>query len=180
METPFTLKQMLLEEAEKTYKTTENLFRMVDDHKLAWKPETGNNWMTMGQLLMHCAKYGCGLAVQGFITGDWGPVGEGNTEDQGEVQQLPKAEDLPYVDNVAQALKILEDDKKLAMRYLNEIDESELLSRKSVAPWGGSETSLFQHLFMMIAHLAQHKGQLFYYLKLMGKDVNTSDLWGEV
>ena len=30
----------------------------------------------------------------------------------------------------------------------------------------------------MIAHLAQHKGQLFYYLKLMGKDVKTDDLWG--
>jgi len=29
----------------------------------------------------------------------------------------------------------------------------------------------------MIAHLVQHKGQLFYYLKLMGKDVSTADLW---
>jgi uncharacterized damage-inducible protein DinB len=38
--------------------------------------------------------------------------------------------------------------------------------------------SLFEHLLRMIAHLAQHKGQLFYYLKLMGKEVNTSDLWG--
>jgi hypothetical protein len=27
-------------------------------------------------------------------------------------------------------------------------------------------------------HLAQHKGQLFYYLKLQGKPVNTTDLWG--
>jgi hypothetical protein len=30
----------------------------------------------------------------------------------------------------------------------------------------------------MIRHLAQHKGQLFYYLKLMGRDVDSSDLWG--
>ncbi len=30
----------------------------------------------------------------------------------------------------------------------------------------------------MIEHLKQHKGQLFYYLKLQGKPVNTSDLWG--
>jgi len=38
--------------------------------------------------------------------------------------------------------------------------------------------SLFEHLLHMIAHTSQHKGQLFYYLKLMGKEGNTSDLWG--
>jgi hypothetical protein len=30
----------------------------------------------------------------------------------------------------------------------------------------------------MLAHLAQHKGQLFYYLKLMGRPVHTGHLWG--
>jgi hypothetical protein len=30
----------------------------------------------------------------------------------------------------------------------------------------------------MVGHLNQHKGQLFYYLKLQGKDVNTMHLWG--
>jgi len=30
----------------------------------------------------------------------------------------------------------------------------------------------------MIQHLNQHKGQLFYYLKLQGKPVSTPDLWG--
>lgn len=180
MKTPYTLKQVLLQEAEKTYKTTENLFRKVDDHELDWKPETGKNWMTTRQLLLHCAKYGCGLAFQGFIKGDWGPVGAEHSENQGEAQHLPKAEDLPYVENVEQALKILKDDQKLATRCLNDVDESELLSRRLVAPWGGLEMSLFQHLLMMIAHLVQHKGQLYYYLKLMGKDVDSSDLWGEV
>jgi uncharacterized damage-inducible protein DinB len=47
-----------------------------------------------------------------------------------------------------------------------------------LAPWGGPGASLFQHLLHMVAHLAQHKGQLFYYLKLMGKDLKTGDLWG--
>ncbi|UCG88721.1 MAG: hypothetical protein JSW71_09365 [Gemmatimonadota bacterium] len=53
-----------------------------------------------------------------------------------------------------------------------------LLERKVTAPWGGPELSLFQQILRVIAHLAQHKGQLFYYLKLMGRDVNTGDLWG--
>ena len=29
----------------------------------------------------------------------------------------------------------------------------------------------------MIWHLGQHKAQLFYYLKLQGKNVNTMNLW---
>jgi uncharacterized damage-inducible protein DinB len=179
MKAPLTLSQVLLEEAKKTYKTTENLFRKVDDSELNWKPETGKNWMTLGQLLMHCAKYGCGQAVQGFIRGDWGFAEEENSDDQGEAQHLPEAEDLPCVDTVEQAIKILEDDRKLALSCLGEVEEADLLSKKLSAPWGGSEMTLFQHLLMMIAHLAQHKGQLFYYLKLMGKNVDTGDLWGE-
>jgi hypothetical protein len=47
-----------------------------------------------------------------------------------------------------------------------------------IAPWGGRERSLFQQFLEMLKHLAQHKGQFFYYLKLMGKDVKTADLWG--
>jgi uncharacterized damage-inducible protein DinB len=64
------------------------------------------------------------------------------------------------------------------MNLGKKLEEAELLANRFTAPWGGSELSLFQHLLLMIAHLAQHKGQLFYYLKLMGKDLNTSDLWG--
>jgi uncharacterized damage-inducible protein DinB len=56
--------------------------------------------------------------------------------------------------------------------------EGNLLGRRVTAPWGGPEVPLFQQLLRMIAHLSQHKGQLFYYLKLMGKDVSTRDLWG--
>lgn len=46
-----------------------------------------------------------------------------------------------------------------------------------MAPWGGPERTLFQHCYEMIWHLGQHKGQLFYYLKIQGKDVNTIHLW---
>jgi uncharacterized damage-inducible protein DinB len=58
------------------------------------------------------------------------------------------------------------------------VEEAKLLAERLIAPWGGPEVSLFQHLLLMIVHLAQHKGQLFYYLKLMEKDLNTADLWG--
>ena len=179
MKQQITLKQVLLEETERAYNVTEKLFRKVDDNELSLKPTTGKNWMTVGQLLMHSADGGCGKGLKGFIEGDWGPVVEEEPAEEEAAHQLPQAEDLPSVGNIGQAIKILEEDKALAFKCLNEVEESDLLSNKLVAPWGGKEMSLFQHLLVMIAHLVQHKGQLFYYLKLMGKDVDTGDLWGD-
>jgi len=175
--TNITLKKILSDEAETAYSITEKLFRKVSDSELSWKPPIGKNWMTVGQLLMHCANYGCGKAVKGFVKGDWG-MPESEATEPNANQNLPPAEALPAVDSVKQALEILSEDKKLALSCLDEVEESDLLIKRLTAPWGGPEATLFQHLMMMIVHLTQHKGQLFYYLKLMGQDVNTGDLWG--
>lgn len=171
-----TLKDVLIEEAETTYAITRNLFRRVGDADLAWKPAgSGTEWMTMGQLLMHCASFGCGKAVQGFVRGDWG-VGA-SAVDAGADVHVPPAPALPSVTSVGQALEILEADRVLAMGCLAETRDADLLARRVAAPWGGPALPLFQQLLHMIAHLNQHKGQLFYYLKLMGREVGTSDLW---
>jgi hypothetical protein len=37
---------------------------------------------------------------------------------------------------------------------------------------------LGHRLLSMVLHVMQHKGQLYYYLKLQGNPVNTGDLWG--
>jgi uncharacterized damage-inducible protein DinB len=166
--------EILLAEAETTYSVTERLFRCVSDDELAWAPRDGDNWMTVGQLLMHCASFGCGKAVHGFLTGDWGTHGE-NANDQDHV---PPADALPSVTSVRQAIELLDGDRELTLSGIRAAGERTLLERRVAAPWGGPEMLLGQQLLRMIAHLAQHKGQLFYYLKLMGKDVDTSDLWG--
>ena len=178
MNTRTTLTQVLLEEAEATYSITERLFRRVADRELLWKPATGGPWMTVGQLLMHCASFGCGKAIQGFVTGDWGLPERTSLENLDATQHVPPPAALPTVQSVKQALELLACDRSLAYRRISEVDESEFLGRRLSAPWGGPENTLFQHLLLMIAHLGQHKGQLFYYLKLMGKELNTGDLWG--
>jgi uncharacterized damage-inducible protein DinB len=91
---------------------------------------------------------------------------------------VPPAASLPSVVSVEQALGLLAEDRDLALTFIAAVDEVTLLGRRVTAPWGGPELSLFQQLLRMLAHLSQHKGQLFYYLKLMGKGVGTSDLWG--
>ena len=162
METAMTLTQVLLEEAEATYTIAEKLFRRVADEELSWRPATGKTWMTVGQLLMHCASFGCGKAIQGFVKGDWGlPEGTG-AEELTSRDHVPPAAMLPSVKNVDQTLQLLAKDKSLALRCIAEAGERNLLGWRLAAPWGGPEVSLFQHLLHMVAHLAQHKGQLFY------------------
>ena len=39
--------EFLKQEIETNYKATLGLIDKVDDNNLAWKPETGANWMTM-------------------------------------------------------------------------------------------------------------------------------------
>lgn len=63
--------QLLKAEIETTYKSTAKLLDKIDPDRLAWKPESGNNWMTVGQLLKHMTE-GCGAACKAFVTGDWG------------------------------------------------------------------------------------------------------------
>jgi hypothetical protein len=173
LEAAMTLTAVLLSEAEATYGIADHLFRRVADEELGWCPPAGRNWMTLGQLLAHCARFGCGKAVQGFVTGDWGPP----APESADVDHVPPASSLPSVKSVGEALELLAADRALALASIQAAGEASLLQRTAAAPWGGPELPLFQQLLRMIAHLAQHKGQLFYYLKLMGKDVKTGDLW---
>jgi uncharacterized damage-inducible protein DinB len=171
------LTDLLKDEAAHSYAVTEALFRLVSEGDLGFKPSQGRNWMTLGQLVLHCTN-ACGTGIRGFVTGDWG-LPQGKTfEDLPPDQALPPAEALPTVESLAKAFVLLAEDKALALECLDEAGEENLLSRQLAAPWGGPEMTLYQHLQHMIGHLEIHKSQLFYYLKLMGRDVNTSHLWG--
>jgi uncharacterized damage-inducible protein DinB len=166
--------ELLTAEIQSAYATAERLTGLVDDGALGWKPSTGSNWMTTGQLLKHITE-SCGAAFRGFITGDWG-LPEGM--DASEVGHLPPAEKLPTLASLAEAKRLLQEDRRVALETLAACSEEELAHKKAPAPWDPTEMVLGQRLLQMVDHLKQHKGQLFYYLKLQGKPVNTADLWG--
>jgi hypothetical protein len=171
--------QLLKSEIETAYSTTAALLDKVDPASLAWKPQTGSNWMTVGQLLMHISS-GCGAGCKGFVTGNWGlPPGK-KFEDLSPAEMIPPAEKLPTVATVDEARKLLAEDNALALRMIDRAGEHALANKEIVAPWssGGVLLPLGWHLLQMVQHLERHKTQLFYYLKLQGKSVNTVDLWG--
>ncbi|MBX3460204.1 MAG: DinB family protein [Planctomycetes bacterium] len=170
------LAEILKQDAEGVYRAAEGLFKQVDDQTLDWKPQTGSNWMTVGQLLHH-ASNACGSTIKGFITGDWGFPTDAKPQDTPPDAMMPPAEKMPAVKSKVEALKLLAEDKALCMKLLSEVSEDRLANERSAPPWGGPERTLYQHCNEMIWHLGQHKGQLFYYLKLQGKPVNTMTLW---
>ncbi len=47
--------KLLKSEIESTYASTAKLLDRVDPKSLDWKPASGGNWMTVGQLLEHTA-----------------------------------------------------------------------------------------------------------------------------
>jgi hypothetical protein len=164
--------ELLKKDIEIAYHSAGKLLDKVDPDSLDWKPATGNNWMTVGQLLKHLTQ-GCGAGCKGFVTGDWA-VPEGESMDG-----LPPADRLPAIGSIEETKKLLLADKALALQMVDQAGENDLDTRKVAAPWApGMEASLGWFLRMMVQHLDLHKAQLFYYLKLQGKPVNTGDLWG--
>ncbi|MGB2983342.1 MAG: DinB family protein [Candidatus Bipolaricaulia bacterium] len=168
---------LLKSQIESAYASADGLIGMVSDDELGWKPETGENWMTVGQLLRHLTD-ACGAPCKGFVTGDWGmPEGADMSELPPE-EMLPPAEKFPTIDTVADAKRLLAEDKAVALKMIEQSGEEDLGNRKVTAPWNPREMVLGRQLFQMIGHLEQHKAQLFYYLKLQGKPVDTRHLWG--
>jgi uncharacterized damage-inducible protein DinB len=169
--------ELLKKEAEMAYRATLGLLDLVDEDRLDWRPETGDNWMSVAQLLHHQTN-ACGFCCRGFVTGDWSMPDGMDVSEMSDDEMLPPAEALPAVESVAQARELLVADKALAFEMIDQAGEERLGGEMASAPWDPSELLLGRQLLMMINHLAQHKGQLYYYLKLQGKPVNTAHLWG--
>lgn len=169
--------ELLKAEIESHYRVTDSLMAMTEDASLGWKPATGANWMTTGQLLEHLSTC-CGPVFRGFVTGDWGmPAGVDPGQMKPE-EMLPPAESLSAVKSVAAAREALAADKRMALGILAGVKEEDLAARPTPAPWDPTAMPLGRRLLQMVIHLFQHKGQLYYYLKLQGKPVNTGHLWG--
>ncbi|MDX1395990.1 MAG: DinB family protein [Gemmatimonadota bacterium] len=167
--------ELLRSELEAAYHATEGLIGLVDGD-LDWKPQPENNWMSMGQLLMHITN-ACGATFKGFVTGDWGMPEGMDPENMPEDAMLPPAEAMPSVESVAQARELLTADKRLAIEMLEQA--ASRMDEPTPAPWAPDHPSpLGQQLLGMINHLTLHKSQLYYYLKLQGKPVNTYTLFG--
>ena len=167
-------KQLLRSEIESTYQVADHLLELVDQDQLDWKPPIGNNWLTVGQLLLHITE-ACGSNIKGFVTGDWGEFEESIPEN-GQTM-LPPAISFPTATSIKEIKSLLQKDQVQTLALLEACEEQDLSNKLVSAPWDPRPKPLGQWFLHMIDHLKQHKGQLYYYLKLQGKPVDTTDLW---
>jgi len=165
-------RHLLRQELDYAYLVADKMMALVDDDALDWKPETGQNWMTVAQLLHHMTD-ACGFCFKGFVTGEWGIP-----PDLDENDMLPSADKMPAVDDVRQARDLLTKDKQLALDMLAKVTDHDLEGKMVSAPWNPTALPLGVQLKQMVDHLNSHRHQLFYYLKLQGKPVHTGTLWG--
>jgi len=168
--------ELLRSEIDETYGAAEGLLSLVEDAKLSWKPETGSNWMTTGQLIEHLTS-ACGYCVRGFATGDWSPP-EGYSGEDLEGDMLPPAEKMRAATSVADVRKRLAADRKIALEHVEAAGEKRLAQELVTAPWDPEPKLLGRQVLLSVHHLANHKAQLFWYLKLQGHPVHTGHLYG--
>jgi uncharacterized damage-inducible protein DinB len=164
--------RLLETEIDHTYKATDGLMALAEKLPLDWRPATGSNWMSTAQLLAHLTT-ACGACCRGFVTGDWGMPKDMKPEDM-----LPSSDRMPTAESAAAARKLLAADKDLALAMVREAGEKALAEKMVSAPWNPDPRPLGLQMLHMVEHLASHKSQLFYYLKLQGVPVHTGSLWG--
>lgn len=86
--------EFLQQEIETAYATTALLLNRVDEAQLDWKPQSGNNWMTVGQLLRHLTE-ACGAGCRAMVTGDWGLPDGRRYEDLAPEEMIPQLRSCP-------------------------------------------------------------------------------------
>jgi uncharacterized damage-inducible protein DinB len=170
--------ELLEQQINETFTVTERLVKLLDEKDLSWKPSETNNWMTTGQLLFHVSQ-SCGMPIKGFTTGQWAMPAHSDMNDKKTESKLPPAEKLQAVNSIEEALEKLTADRKLALDSIKLCSEEDLSTKQVSAPWDPTPVNLGKRLLGMIDHFNQHKAQLFYYLKLQGKPVNTMHLYGK-
>lgn len=158
---------LLTSEIEEAYRATAGLMDLVDEEKLDWAPDSSVEWMSTRRLLRHLSD-ACGWCAENFVQDRWLAVMQGKPEDQPPTS----------VETVSEAKAELAKDKQRVLDAIATAGEEALASRRIAAPWDPTERPLGQHVLQMIGHLNLHKAQLFYYLKLQGKPVNTFTLYG--
>jgi uncharacterized damage-inducible protein DinB len=157
-----------------TYDAADCLMKRVEPGQMDWRPPVPEGaqttgWMTVGQLLHHMTE-SCGTLCRAFATNDWSfmgaPPAEGATPPP-----------MPSAASVEAAREALARDRELALATIRGAGDERMATEKVTAPWG-IEGTLGDQFLDMVKHLGQHKGQLFYYLKLLGQPVHTGHLWG--
>ena len=134
--------ELLSAEIEGVYGAVDGLVDLVADDDLGFKPATGENWMTVGQLLEHLTT-ACGFCMRGIGTGDWTPPEGASFPEQEDCEGgLAPAVKMPTVKSVADAKARIAADRETAVEMVRKAGDEwrSIHAWQSVAGAGALET----------------------------------------
>ena len=153
-----------VEYGETIYRPTTKLISLAPADKLDWKPGAGN-YMNLGQLLHHVS-----TCPGGFV------AAVNNAFPPGDAFQKFLQEDLRNTKMPEIAGREVSRAWDEAKAALTAVPPAEFQARMVAVPWG-PPMPLWRTCLAMAEHWLNHKYQLFFYLKLLGKPVNTMTLY---
>lgn len=155
-----TIKEEIIGIFDEAARTTKNLLKLVPWEKLSYKPHEKS--YSLKELLNHIASAEL-FFVNGIVKDVWGEEGD-------------EGKGLEFKDRDEMIAKYDENHKE-AVRLIEELPETELLTKQVKTPFKMEGTAL-RMLIMSLEHTYHHRMQLFMYLKLLGLPVNTMTIYG--
>ena len=153
-----------VEYAESIYRPMAKLISLAPASKLDWKPGKGD-YMNLGQLLHHLST--CPGAFVAAVNNAFPP----SAAFQKFIQEDLKNNKTPEV--AGREVSRGWDEAKAA---LTGVSPADFQARIVAVPWG-PPMPLWRTCLGMAEHWVNHKYQLFFYLKLLGRPVNTMTLY---
>jgi hypothetical protein len=156
--------RQFIEYADSLYPPTIKLISLAPAGKADWRPAPGN-YMTLGQLLHHLAM--CPGIFVAAVNNAFPPA---------EAFQKFLQEDLKNTKTPEAAKREASRGWEEAKTAISGISETAFHTQMVAVPWG-PPMPLWRVCLGMAEHWANHKYQLFFYLKLLGQPVNTMTLY---
>ncbi|HUX08397.1 MAG TPA: DinB family protein [Acidobacteriota bacterium] len=146
-----------IEYVKKEAKPIRYLISLVPEDKYDWSPS--DNMMSLGKLVSHLAR------SQAII---W--------------IQLEKVEKVPeeYLNwdplPLSEALQVFDGELARAVEALSKVSDEDYLESRAKTFWG-AEDKLCNLLMLLVDHGIHHKMQLFIYLKILGFQLGSEELY---
>jgi uncharacterized damage-inducible protein DinB len=156
--------QNLLAYLETLIKPTEQLFRLIPQDKLEWKPTDSS--FTLGQQIAHTAG-ALGVYGRGIANGDWG------FKSMRERFVMNRHTSSITVD---EAIMLLNDSFAEFKNLVGALTEEEFSTSEIDSPQLG-RVPRWRLAMLAVEHHINHKAEIFMYLKLLGVNVNTGNLY---
>lgn len=144
--------------------STEQLFQLIPPDKIDWKPTEKS--FTLGQQIAHLSS-ALGVYARGISSGDWGF--------QSMRERFVLNRHTPSM-NVDDAVRTLNESHMEFNRLIGSLSEDEFNNSEMDSPQLG-RVPRWRLAMLAVEHHINHKAEIFMYLKLLGVNVHTGNLY---